>query len=171
MSRLPVVMVAAVARNGVIGVDNGLPWRMRSDLKQFRAATMGKPLIMGRRTYESIGRPLPGRVSIVITRNKTYAAEGVRLVDGLDAALSLADGIARETGAEEIVIAGGATVYAEAMPLADRLLITEIDLEANGDARFPPIDPVLWQAISRKDHPRGEGDDAAFTVVMWARRK
>jgi dihydrofolate reductase len=160
-----------VARNGVIGVDNGLPWRMRSDLKQFRTATMGKPLIMGRRTYESIGRPLPGRESIVLTRSKAFATEGVHTVDSLDAALSLADRIAREKGAGEIVIAGGATVYAEAMPIADRLLVTEIDLEAEGDARFPAIDPSQWKVISRVKHPRGEGDDAAFTVSMWERRK
>ena len=170
MSRLPVVMVAAMARNGVIGVANGLPWHMRSDLKHFRAATMGKPLVMGRKTYQSIGRPLPGRQMIVVTRDPGFAAEGVQAVDGLDAALSLADMIARQSGAGEVIIAGGAMIYAEAMESADRLLLTELDLDAEGDARFPPIDPAHWREVSRLAHPRGEGDDAGYSVVAYERR-
>src|SRR5262245_6423324 len=105
MARLPVVMVAAVARNGVIGIDNGLPWRMRSDLKHFKAATMGKPLIMGRKTYQSIGRPLPGRETVVVTRDRTFTAEGVHAVASIEAALELGDRLARDNGAGEIIIA------------------------------------------------------------------
>ena len=170
MQRLPVVMVVAMARNGVIGIRNGLPWRMRSDLKHFRAATMGKPLIMGRKTYESIGRPLPGRETVVVTRDRSFTAEGIHVAASLDAALALADELGRARNAAEIVIAGGATVYAEAMALADRLLVTEVDLEVQGDASFPAIDPVVWRETSRKKHPRGEGDDADYAVVAWERR-
>jgi dihydrofolate reductase len=107
----------------------------------------------------------------VITRNKAFAGEGIHVAESLEAALSLADRIAREKGAGEIVIAGGATIYAEAMPIADRLLVTEIDLDAEGDVRFPAIDREQWHVISRQHHPRGEGDDAAFTIVMWERPK
>lgn len=167
---LPIVMVAAMARNGVIGVDNGLPWHMRSDLKHFRAATWGKPMIMGRKTYQSIGRPLPGRETVVVTRDPAFAAEGVHVVDGLDAAFALAAMLARTSGAEEIIVAGGGTIYAEAMKRADRLVITEIQLEAEGDAVFPPIDPLQWLQASRTAYPRGEKDDAAYDVVVWQRR-
>jgi dihydrofolate reductase len=168
--RIPIVMVAAMARNGVIGVDNGLPWHMRSDLKHFRAATWGKPMIMGRRTYQSIGRPLPGRQTIVVTRDPAFAADGVHVVDGLDAAFALADMLAGENGADELIVAGGATVYAEAMPRADKLVVTEIQLEAEGDAVFPPIDPSQWRQEQRVSYPRGEKDDAAYDVVVWLRR-
>jgi dihydrofolate reductase len=168
---LPVVLVAAVARNGIIGVDNGLPWRMRSDLKHFRATTMGKPLVMGRKTYESIGRPLPGRETVVVSRNRSFAAEGVHVVDGLEAALSLADMIGSRMGADAIIIAGGATLYAETIGTADRLVITELDLEAEGDAAFPPIDAVDWREASRQPYPRGEGDDASYTVVVYERTR
>ena len=133
----PIVIVAAMGRNRVIGVDNGLPWRMRSDLRQFRAATMGKPMVMGRKTYEAIGRPLPGRDSVVVTRDASFFAEGVHAMDSLEGAFVLADMLARAKAADEVIVAGGATVYAEAMDFADRLLITEIDLEPEGDAMFP----------------------------------
>jgi dihydrofolate reductase len=168
---LPVVLVAAMARNGVIGVDNGLPWRMRSDLKHFRATTMGKPLVMGRKTYESIGRPLPGRETVVVSRNRQFTAPGIHVVEGIDAALSLADMIGRRMGADAIIIAGGATLYAETIAMADSLLITELDLTAQGDAAFPPIGPAIWRETSRQAYPRGEGDDAAYTVVHYERRE
>lgn len=171
MPRLPVTMVAAMARTGVIGVDNGLPWHMRSDLKHFRAATMGKPLVMGRKTYQSIGRPLPGRETIVVTRDRAFAADGVHVVDGLEAALALADMLAKEKGADEIIIAGGATVYAEAMPFADRLVITLIDLDAEGDAVFPLVDPAEWLETTAQSFPRGEGDDASYEVIVYERRR
>jgi dihydrofolate reductase len=170
MPRLPIVMVAAMARNRIIGRDNALPWRMRSDLRQFKAATMGKPLVMGRKTYQSIGRPLPGRETIVLTHDQAFAAEGVHVVDSLGAAFTLADMLGKASGADEIIVAGGATIYFEALPFAERLLITEVDLEAEGDATFPEIDPAEWVQISRQAFARSEGDDADFAVAVWERR-
>lgn len=167
---VPVIMVAAMARNRVIGVANGLPWHMRSDLKQFKAATMGKPLIMGRKTYQSIGRPLPGRRIIVVTRDKGFAADGVEVVDSLETALALGQTIAVEMNADAVVIAGGAAVYEQALPKADRLLLTELDLEAQGDAVFPAFSPAEWRETSRIPFPRGEKDDASFEVVSLERR-
>ncbi|WP_413988410.1 dihydrofolate reductase [Labrys okinawensis] len=167
---VPVIMVAAMARNRVIGVDNGLPWHMRSDLKQFKAATMGKPLIMGRKTYQSIGRPLPGRRSIVVTRDKAFIAEGVEVADSIEAALARGQEVATKMGADAVIVAGGATIYEQALANADRLLITELDLEATGDAVFPAFSQREWREISRVAFPRGEGDDASFEVVSWQRR-
>ena len=166
---VPVIMVAAMARNRVIGVDNGLPWHMRSDLKQFRAATMGKPLIMGRRTYQSSGRPLPGRRTIVVTRDPAFHAEGVEVAASLEAALERGQAVAAEMKADEVVIAGGAAIYAQALPRASRLLLTELDLEAQGDAVFPALTAGEWREVSRTPHPRGEGDDAGFMVVALER--
>ncbi|PRH87113.1 hypothetical protein C5L14_10705 [Labrys okinawensis] len=166
---VPVIMVAAMARNRVIGVDNGLPWHMRSDLKQFRAATMGKPLIMGRKTYQSIGRPLPGRRTIVVTRDPAFHAEGVEVATSLEAALERGQAVATEMKADEVVIAGGAAIYAQALPRASRLLLTELELEAEGDAVFPALPAGEWREVSRTPHPRGEGDDASFEVVAWER--
>jgi dihydrofolate reductase len=166
----PIVIVAAMGRNRIIGVDNGLPWRMRSDLRQFRAATMGKPMIMGRKTYEAIGRPLPGRDTVVVTRDPVFRAQGVHVVDSLEGAFVLADMLARVKAVDEVIVAGGATVYAEAMDYADKLLITEIDLEPEGDALFPVIDPAVWQEVSRQSFEKAEGDDAGFAVVRWERR-
>jgi dihydrofolate reductase len=170
MDRLPVVIVAAVARNGVIGIANGLPWRMRSDLRHFKATTMGKPLIMGRKTFQSIGRALPGRETIVITRDPAFRAEGVQVAGSLSAALALGDRLAKQRGADAVIIAGGASVYREAMPFADRLILTEIGLEAEGDATFPPIDHAAWREVARRSHRAGEGDDAGYEVVEWERR-
>jgi dihydrofolate reductase len=167
---VPVIMVAAMARNRVIGVDNGLPWRMSSDLKQFKAATMGKPLIMGRKTYQSIGRPLPGRRTIVVTRDRDFAAGGVETVASLDEALARGQTVATEMGADAVIVAGGAAIYTQALPHANRLILTELALEAHGDAVFPVLPMREWREVSRVAHPRGEKDDAAFDVVTWERR-
>lgn len=166
----PIVMVVAVARNGVIGRDNGLPWHMRSDLKHFKQATMGKPLVMGRKTYLSIGRPLPGRDTIIVTRDPGCRPEGTHQAGDLDGAIALADRLAEARGADEIVIAGGGSIYAAAMPRADRLIVTIVDLAPEGDARFPAIDATQWRETGRTAHPRGEGDDAGFEIVTYTRR-
>jgi dihydrofolate reductase len=166
----PIVMVVAVARNGVIGRDNGLPWHMRSDLKHFKQATMGKPLIMGRKTYESIGRPLPGRDTVIVTRDPSFRPDGTHQASSLGRAIELADALAEARGADEIVIAGGGSIYAEAMPRAQRLVVTIVDLAPEGDARFPAIDEAQWREVSRVAHPRGEGDDARFDIVTYERR-
>src|SRR6204780_5218394 len=144
-----VVLVAAVARNGIIGANGGLPWRLSSDLQRFKALTWGKPLVMGRKTFESIGRALPGRETIVVTRDPTFALSGVFVVRNLDAALDLASERAQAMGTDEIIIGGGAEIYAQTIARASRLFITEVTLDAEGEARFPPVDPHEWREISR----------------------
>jgi dihydrofolate reductase len=142
-------LVAAVARNGVIGAKGGLPWRLSSDLKRFKALTWGKPLVIGRKTFESIGRVLPGRETIVVTRDPAFAPSGVLVAHELDAALDLAAERARAMGVGEIIIGGGAEIYAQTIARASRLFITEVALDAKGEARFPPIDPHDWREINR----------------------
>jgi dihydrofolate reductase len=166
-----VVLVAAVARNRVIGAKGGLPWRLSSDLKRFKALTWGKPLVIGRKTFESIGRALPGRETIVVTRDRSFAPSGVLLARELDAGLDLAAERARAMGADEIVIGGGGEIYAQTIARASRLFITEVALDAEGEARFPTIDPVEWREVSREMGERGPRDDAEFAFVEYARQK
>jgi dihydrofolate reductase len=167
----PVVIVAAVARNGVIGDGARLLWRLSSDLKRFKALTLGKPLIMGRKTFESIGRPLPGRESIVVTRDKAFAPERALVAHSLDDALALGAARAAVLGADEIVIAGGGEIYAQTIAGADRLAITEVGLEPEGDARFPAVDPARWREVRRAAGVRGPNDEAEFTFVEYERRR
>jgi dihydrofolate reductase len=167
---VPLVLVAAVARNRVIGADGGLPWRLSSDLKRFKARTLGKPLLMGRKTFESIGRALPGRETIVVTRDPAFAAPGALVAGSLEAALALAGERARALGAGEIVVAGGAEIYAQTIARADRLFITEVALDARGGARFPPIDPLIWREVGREAGERGLRDEADFAFVDYERR-
>ena len=141
---VPLVLVAAVARNGIIGANGGLPWRLSSDLKRFKALTWGKPLVTGRKTFESIGRALPGRETIVVTRDPTFAPSGVLVAHNLEAALDLAAERACAMGADEIIIGGGGEIYAQTIARAHRLFITEVALDAEGEARFPTIDPRTW---------------------------
>ena len=169
MTDPPIAIVAAVARNGVIGAHNNLIWKLSSDLKRFRALTMGKPVIMGRKTWDSINRLLPGRQIIVVTRNEGFAVNGVLRAPTLDAALSLAHEIAPAMGAGEIVIAGGGQIYRQSIHLAQRLYITEVDLEPRGDAHFPAIDPAHWREVNRETGVRGEKDDAGFAFVEYRR--
>jgi dihydrofolate reductase len=166
-----VAMIAAVAENGVIGNGNAIPWRIPSDFAHFKATTMGKPLILGRKTFESIGKPLPGRTNIVISRRQDYRPDGVVVVPSLGAALERAQFIAEADGAPEVMIGGGAAVYAEAMPLAKRLYISHVALSPEGDAVFPPILPAEWEdtgGIAIAPNPR---DSAAFRVRIYERRE
>jgi dihydrofolate reductase len=167
--RLPLVLVAAVARNGVIGADNRLLWRLSSDLKRFKALTLGKPLVMGRKTFQSIGRALPGRETIVVTRDPAFKAEGVLVAHGLDAALALAETDAAALGADAVVIAGGGELYAQTIDRADRLAITEVALSPEGDAVFPRIDAREWREARRTPGVRGPKDDAEFAFVDYER--
>ena len=166
---MDIVLVAAIAENGVIGRGNALPWRLKSDMAHFRAVTMGKPVVMGRKTYLSIGRPLKGRTTIVVSRDLNFAASGVVVAQSLDAALSAARGDALRRGADAIVIAGGGEIYAQIMDRATRLAITLVHMRAEGDACFPPIDPRLWREIGRSEHAAGIDDDAAFGIVDYER--
>lgn len=166
----PLVIVAAVAKNGVIGRDNRLIWRLKSDMKHFRAITLGKPVIMGRKTFDSIGKPLPGRTNIVLSRKRGLKIEGVQVAHTLDQALSMAGFAAQTLGAGEAIIAGGAELYAETMPLAVGMELTEVDLRPEGDATFPEIDGRVWRETRREAHPAGPDDEAAFAFVRYARR-
>jgi dihydrofolate reductase len=157
-----VSLVAAVARNGVIGRDNGLAWHLSSDLKRFKALTMGKPMLMGRRTWDSIGRPLPGRRTLVLTRDRGFRAEGAETVHDWDAALAAAAGT-------ELMVVGGAEIYALALPQADRLHLTEVEAEPEGDVRFPAFDRARFRETFREPHPAGPRDEHAFAFVDWER--
>ena len=159
-----IVLVAAVARNGAIGVKGGLPWRLPSDLKHLRETTWGRPMVMGRKTFDSIGRPLPGRESIVVTRDASFSREGVHVARTIDAALALGEARAKAMGVDEIMVIGGGELYRATLDRADRIVLSEVDLAPEGDAFFPEIDMTRWREVSRKTPPRGEKDEAAFTV-------
>lgn len=164
---MQISLVVAVAENGVIGRDGGMPWRLSTDMQRFKATTMGKPVIMGRKTWESFPkRPLPGRHNIIVTRDRSYQAEGATTVASLEAGLELARG----EGAAEACIIGGGEIYAAAISLADRLDVTHILAEIDGDTRFPPIDPAIWQMVSGEDYPTGEKDTHATRHAVYQRR-
>jgi dihydrofolate reductase len=166
---MDIVLVAAIAENGVIGRGNALPWRVRSDLKHFRALTMGKPVIIGRKTFLSIGKPLSGRTTIVVSRDRNFAAVGIVVAAGLEVALAAARGDALRRGANTIVIAGGAEIYAQAMPFATRLAITRVHKKVEGDAHFPSIDRSIWRETDCEEHAPAAEDEAAFAFVNYER--
>ncbi len=156
-------LIVARARNGVIGRDNTLPWRLPEDLAHFKRTTMGAPVIMGRKTWESIGRPLPGRRNIVVSRNAQLR------LDGAETASSLEDALRLCVGVEQVFLIGGAQLYAEALPSADRLIVTEIEADIEGDAYFPDIDPQRWIATEReRHHSEANGFDYAFVTYERA---
>jgi dihydrofolate reductase len=166
---MDIIIVAAVAANGVIGRDNGLPWRLKSDLVNFRAVTMGKPVVMGRKTFASLGRQLKGRTVIVVSRDAAFTAPGIVVAPSFDTALTAARGDALRRGTDAIVVAGGADIYAQALPLATRLLITEVHKTVDGDVRFPTIDPKLWRESARNEQKPAAEDEAAFAFVTYER--
>jgi len=165
----------ARARNGVIGRDGGLPWRLKSDLAIFKATTLGKPIIMGRKTWESLPRrPLPGRINIVLTRDGSYEeeghAKGALVCERFDEALQIGREQAEEDGVDEVCIIGGAAIFAMAFPKASRLYLTEVDADVEGDVIFPAFDETRWTEVSRESHPAGEGDDHPFVFRVLERR-
>ncbi|PYE90117.1 dihydrofolate reductase [Phyllobacterium leguminum] len=162
-------IIVAVAQNGVIGRDNGLPWRLSTDMKRFKAITMGKPVIMGRKTWESIGKPLPGRANIVVTRDADFAVDGIDVACSVEDALVIARRRADEAGANEICVIGGGEIYRQTLPLADRLHVTEVKGEVEGDTHFPPIDPALWRMASMEEVPTGEKDSHATRYIIYER--
>ncbi|HEV3161252.1 MAG TPA: dihydrofolate reductase [Xanthobacteraceae bacterium] len=164
-----IVLVAAVAENGVIGRGNALPWRLKSDMTHFRALTVGKPVVLGRKTYQSIGKPLAGRTTIVISRDENFSAPGIVVAPNFNAALQTARGDALRRNAGAIIVAGGADIYAQALPLATRLVITQVHKRVDGDARFPAIDAKVWRETARNEHKPGPQDDAAFAFVTYDR--
>ncbi len=163
-----IVMIAAVAENGVIGSNGGMPWRLSSDLKRFKAITSGNPVVMGRKTYQSIGRPLPNRTNIIVTRDPGFSAENCIVVNGLDRALEVA---CEEAGGEkDICIIGGGEIYRQAMPLAGRLHITHVEKALAGDTVFPEIDPAIWRVETSEGVPAGEKDDYPTRYVVYTRK-
>jgi dihydrofolate reductase len=162
-----IVLVAAVAENGVIGRDNALPWRLSSDLRHFRAVTMGKPVIMGRNTYLSIGKPLPGRTNIVVSRDPAFAAAGVVRANRLVTALQIAHGDVLRRGGDDIAVIGGGELFAQTMTMADRLEITLVHTLSSGTVLFPPIDPARWRAVARHEQVAGPNDDADMTFITY----
>ncbi len=152
-------LIYAQSRNGIIGRDGGLPWHISSDLKRFKELTLGKPIIMGRKTWDSLPRkPLPGRLNIVVTRQHGFVAEGAHVVQSVDAAIALAG------DAAEICVIGGAEIYRQMLPRARRIYLTEVDLVAEGDAHAPHLDPAAWKTVAEQHFPRGTKDDADFTL-------
>ena len=166
---MKLTMIWAMSRNRTIGRNNALPWHLPEDMKYFKRVTMGKPIIMGRKTWESIGRPLPGRSNIVITRDPSYTAEGVKIVRTLEEAISLAESIALIDGAEEAVVIGGAQIYALALPLADRLYMTQVHAEVEGDAFFPQFDLTQWNELGREDFSAAGPNPYDYSFVVLDR--
>jgi dihydrofolate reductase len=161
-----VSLIVAVARNGVIGRDGGLPWRLSSDLKRFKRITMGKPVIMGRKTWESLPlKPLPGRLNIVVTRQRDFRAEGAEIVATPEVALA----IACRQSPEEVFVIGGGELFHHFLPMADRLYLTEVDIDAEGDATFPGLNTAEWREIEREEGVRTGRDDAGFTFRVLDR--
>lgn len=162
-----VSMIVAVADNGVIGRDGGLPWRLSNDLRHFKATTMGHHIVMGRKTYESIGRPLPGRTTIVVSRDASYRAEGCTVVSTLDEAIR----VATAAGDDDVFIVGGAQLYALAWPRADRMHVTHVHAEVDGDTYFEhhPLDLREWHERSRQRFSRSERDEHDYSVVVYER--
>ena len=158
-----------MAENGVIGRDNRLPWRLKSDMQHFRRVTMGKPVIMGRKTFQSLMQPLKGRTTIVVTRDRAFTAPGAVVAFGLTEALAAARGDALRRHADAIMVAGGADIYEQTMPFADRLLVTLIHDRCEGDAAFPAIDRSRWHEVERAEHKAGPEDAADFAFVRFER--
>lgn len=165
-----IAMIAAVAENNVIGRGDELPWRIPSDMAHFKRTTMGKPVIMGRRQFEIFGRPLPGRVNIVVTRKTGYQPDGVIVINDLEAALSHAREMAAADGQEEAVVVGGGDIYRQAMALADRLYITHVAARPEGDTYFPDIDPGVWDLTEQVDSDASPKDEHAYTIAVYERR-
>ena len=170
MAALPIVLVAAIADNGVIGNDNKLIWRLKTDLRRFRNLTNGCPLVMGRKTYLAIGKPLPGRETIVLTRDPDFRAESVNVVHSLDAALELGQRLGQAMAASAVIIAGGSEIYARALPRVDRLELTLVHAEPAGDAYFPAWDRAAFELSGREDHPADADNEHAFAFATYRRR-
>ena len=158
-----IALIAAMAENRVIGRENRLPWRLSADLRRFKALTMGKPVIMGRKTYESIGKPLPGRSNIVVTRDRGYRAQGCRVVHSLEQALEAAAGHA------EVMVIGGAELYRHSLERAERIYLTLVKAEVDGDALFPDIEPQQWRELERESHRADEKNEFDYDFITLQR--
>ena len=167
---MDISLIWAMSRNHVIGKDNGLPWRLPKDMKHFMASTMGKPVVMGRKTFESMKSPLPGRANIVLTRDRTWSRKNVSVVATLEEAVELAGKIARADGQDEMFVIGGSSVYAEAMSVATRLYVTLIDGEIEGDVYFPLLDWEDWRESQKTTHLKDESHAYNFVISEFVRK-
>ncbi len=164
-------VICAMAENGVIGRNNNLPWHLSEDLKYFKRVTMGYPIIMGRKTYESIGRPLPGRTNIVVTRNSQYTVpEGVRVVQSLEEAIKLAESISYIDGSDGAFVIGGAGLYAAALPMAQRFHLTRVHAEVEGDTLLEGFDESEWQEVAREDFSRDDSNPYDYSICLLQRK-
>ncbi len=163
-------LIAAVAENGVVGRDNKLPWHLPEDLKYFKRTTLGKPVVMGRKTWDSIGRPLPGRTNIVISRQPNLKLAGASVVADLPAALRLAERVGSTQGSEELMVIGGSEIYALALPMAQRLYLTEVHAQVAGDATFPAWNRDEWRESSRQRHSPSDTNPYDYSFVIYDRR-
>lgn len=168
---MKLALIAAVADNNAIGINNKMPWHLPEDLRYFKAVTMGKPAIMGRKTFDSLRKPLPGRTNIVITRNKYWHYKGVRVVHSLDDAISLAEDLALINGNEEIMVIGGEQIYRQAVDRADRIYLTRVYQSFDSDAFFPEIDQQEWQETFRKDIQSGDNQPLNYSYLVLDRKQ
>ncbi|BAP42865.1 dihydrofolate reductase [Pseudomonas sp. StFLB209] len=166
---LPLSLIAAMAENRVIGIDNSMPWHLPGDFKYFKATTLGKPVIMGRKTWDSLGRPLPGRLNLVVSRQRDLHLDGAEVFSSLEAAMERAEQWAQEQGVTEVMLIGGQQLYAQGLPHADRLYLTRIELSVEGDAWFPEFDTAQWQRVSTQPNA-AEGDKPAYHFDVWERQ-
>ena len=166
-SPMKLALIAAMAQNRVVGIDNKLPWHLPEDLKYFKRITTGKAVIMGRKTYESIGRPLPNRTNIVITRSTEFSAPGIEVVNSLDAAIELAENVSLINAVDEVMVIGGAQIYEVALPQADRLYLTHVHANVEGDAYFPDVDMSQWKELGREDYDASETNPYDYSFVVY----
>lgn len=166
---MTIALIVAASQNNVIGRNNQLPWYLPGDLQYFKAMTLGKPVIMGRKTFDSIGKPLPGRDNIVISRQANYGAEGIKWVSSLEQAIALGENINLINGAAEVMIIGGAQIYAESLDIADRVYLTRVHRQVEGDAYFPALDADVWHEIAREDMAAKEPNPFDFSYLVLER--
>lgn len=164
-----IVQVVAVSLNGIIGADGDMPWNLPSDLKRFKQITMGKPVVMGRKTFESIGRPLPGRANVVISRSASYQVDGVHVVSSIEKALELATQLAKDTGAQEVCVIGGGEIYRQTLDRTSRIYMTRVMAEMAGDTHYPELSEDNWEEVAREHHQEGPKDTANFDIVTLER--
>ncbi|WP_375706798.1 dihydrofolate reductase [Bartonella sp. AA126HLJHH] len=167
---ISICLIAAVAENGVIGREGVMPWHLSTDLQRFKALTLGKPIVMGRKTWDSIGRPLPGRTNIVITRDCTFCAEGAVVAHSLSQACSLATNVASQNDVEEIFIIGGGEIFQQGLHMADKIFLTEVLASIEGDSFFPVFDKEKWTIVQTQDIPKGDKDSHPTRFVVYERK-
>jgi dihydrofolate reductase len=168
---MEIVLIVAVADNGVIGANGAIPWRLKSDMQRFKALTIGKPVVMGRKTFMSLRRPLVSRTNIVITRDEEFRRPGIVVTSSFADARAVALGDALRRSVAEIAVIGGAEIYAQSIDAADRLEVTEVHVRPTGETHFAAIDPAKWQEVARVQNPAGPDDSAAFSYVTYRRRR